>query len=133
MPPLTASPNLVEVLPHVKISAICSVRMPDSQSRLTEVDREAALDPIRRAVFTKLQALVSRRLKDDQLTNWRIAFDFSGKGSASRRADVINDINHDAAPHMSANMTQDARDFLDRLYAILRDAIETSGGKIRAV
>jgi len=96
-------------------------------------DREAALDPIRRSVFMKLQELVSRRLKDDQLTNWRIAFDFSGKGSASRRADVINDINYDAAPHMSANMTQDARDFLDKLYAILRDAIEGSGGKIKAV
>jgi hypothetical protein len=99
----------------------------------TDDEREAALDPIRQAVFTKLQELVSRRLKDDQLTNWRIAFDFSGKGSASRRADVINDINQDAAPHMSANMTQDARDFLDKLYAILRDAIEGSGGKIRAV
>jgi hypothetical protein len=96
-------------------------------------DREAALDPIRRAVFTKLQELVSRRLKDDQLTNWRIAFDFSGRGSASLRADVINDINQDAAPHMSANMTQDARDFLDKLYGILRDAIEGSGGEIKAV
>jgi hypothetical protein len=99
----------------------------------TDDEREAALDPIRRAVFTKLQELVSRRLKDDQLANWRIAFDFSGKGSASRRADVINDINHEAAPHMSANMTQDARDFLDKLYSILRDAIEISGGKIKAV
>lgn len=96
-------------------------------------DRESALDPIRRVVFVKLQELVTKRLKDDQLANWRIAFDFSGKGSTVLRADMINDINYDAAPHMSANMTQDARDFLDRLYDILRDGIETSGGKIRPV
>lgn len=84
-------------------------------------------------VFVKLQELVTKRLKDDQLANWRIAFDFSGKGSTVLRADMINDINHDAAPHMSANMTQDARDFLDRLYDILREGIETSGGKIKPV
>ena len=46
---------------------------------------------------------------------------------------MINDINHDAAPHMSANTTQDARDFLGRLYDIRRDGIETSGEKIKPV
>jgi hypothetical protein len=99
----------------------------------SDEEREAALDPIRQVVFSRLQHLVSRRLKDDQRANWRKAFDESGGGSASRRAGLINAINQDAAPHMSASMTQDARDFLDKLYIILKEAIEESGGKVRIV
>ncbi|WP_441237025.1 hypothetical protein [Bradyrhizobium sp. 930_D9_N1_4] len=96
-------------------------------------EREAALDPIRQLVFSKLHDLVSTRLRDDQLSRWREAYQFSGKGSASLRADLINDIHHEAAPHMSAAMTQDARDFLDKLYVILQDAIAESGGEIKSL
>lgn len=99
----------------------------------TDEEREAALDPIRQIVFSKLYDLVSTRLRDDQLAKWRQAYQFSGKGSASLRADLINDIHHDAAPHMSAAMTQDARDFLDKLYTILHDAIKDSGGAIKSL
>ena len=96
----------------------------------SEDEREAALDPIRQAVFSKLYEVVAMRLRDDQLAKWRAAYEFFGKGSASRRADLINDIHHEAAPHMSAAMTQDAREFLDKLYVILQQAIVESGGKI---
>jgi hypothetical protein len=96
-------------------------------------DREAALDPIRQVVFSKLYDLVSTRLRDDQLSKWREAYQFAGKGSASLRAGLINNIHHEAAPHMSAAMTQDARDFLDKLYLILQDAINESGGEIKSL
>ena len=99
----------------------------------SDEEREAALDPIRQIVFSKLHDLVSTRLRDDQLSKWREAYRFSGKGSASLRADLINDIHHEAAPHMSAAMTQDARDFLDKLYVILQDAISESGGEIKSL
>jgi len=99
----------------------------------SEEEREGALDPIRQAVFSKLYEVVTMRLRDGQLSKWRAAYEFSGKGSASRRADLINDIHHEAAPHMSAAMTQDARDFLDKLYVILQQAIVESGGKIRSI
>jgi hypothetical protein len=94
-------------------------------------EREAALDPIRQAVFSRLHDVVTTRLRDDQLSRWREAYEFAGKGSASRRAYLINDIHHEAAPHMSAAMTQDAREFLDKLYLILQEAILESGGDIR--
>ncbi|WP_257175339.1 MULTISPECIES: hypothetical protein [Bradyrhizobium] len=96
-------------------------------------EREAALDPIRQLVFAKLHDLVSTRLRDDQLSRWREAYQFSGKGSASFRADLINDIHHEAAPHMSAAMTQDARNFLNKLYVILQDAIAEAGGEIKSL
>jgi GTPase Era involved in 16S rRNA processing len=104
-----------------------------SISPSSEEEREAALDPIRQAVFAKLYEVVTMRLRDGQLSKWRAAYEFFGKGSAVRRADLINNIHHAAAPHMSAAMTQDARDFLDKLYVILQQAIIESGGKIRSL
>jgi len=98
-----------------------------------EVDREAALDRIRRAVFARLADLTKHRLRDDQVSSWRTAFDYTGVGSATRRARTIDDIHRAAAPNMTAAMSQDAREFLTKLYAILREAIEESGGKILPV
>ncbi len=96
-------------------------------------EREAALDRIRRAVFARVFVLTNRRLKDDQVAVWRIAYDHSGTGSAMRRARTIDDIHRNAAPHISAAMSQDARDFLSELYGILRAAIEEAGGIILPV
>ncbi|MGJ4908053.1 hypothetical protein [Bradyrhizobium sp. HKCCYLS2033] len=99
----------------------------------SEEEREAALDPIRQLVFSRLHDLVSVRLRDDQLSKWRQAYQFAGKGSAGHRAELINDIHHEAAPHMSAAMTEDAREFLDKLYLILQEAISESGGDIKSL
>ena len=46
---------------------------------------------------------------------------------------VIDDIHSTAAPHMSAAMGDDAREFLTNLYAILKDAIDEAGGKYRNI
>jgi energy-coupling factor transporter ATP-binding protein EcfA2 len=96
-------------------------------------EREAALDRIRQAVFTRLTELVTRRLKNEQVANWRVAYDYVGAGSAHRRSILVDEIHDSAAPHMSAAMSQDARDFLDSLYVILREAIDEAGGKIRPI
>lgn len=98
-----------------------------------EAEREAALDQIRRAVFAQLYELTKRRLKDDQVSVWRVAYDYTGSGSAKRRAQAIDDIHRTAAPNISAAMSQDARDFLTKLYVILRQAIEEAGGIILPV
>ncbi|MGY4156328.1 hypothetical protein ACVINW_002170 [Bradyrhizobium sp. USDA 4461] len=98
-----------------------------------EDEREAALDVIRRAVFARLYELTRRRLRDDQVATWRVAYDHSGTGSATRRAKTIDDIHGTAAPNISAAMSQDAREFLTRLYVILREAIEEAGGIVLPV
>jgi hypothetical protein len=95
-----------------------------------EGEHEAALDQIRRAVFARLYELTKRRLRDDQVAAWRVAYDHSGTGSAVRRAQTIDDIHRTAAPNISAAMSQDAREFLTKLYTILREAIEEAGGII---
>lgn len=103
---------------------------PQPQS---DEDREAALDKIRQAVQRRISQLSKHRLRDEQVASWRTAFDHSGLGSAARRARTIDTIHQAAAPSMSAAMNQDARDFLNKLYEILQEAIEESGGNIRSI
>lgn len=93
--------------------------------------REVALDKIRQSVFSRLSQLTRRRLKDEPIAEWRTAFDFSGTGSGMRRSLVIDGINEGAAPHLSAAMRDDAREFLSKLYGLLQEAIEEAGGKYR--
>jgi len=96
-------------------------------------EREAALDKIRQAVHKRISELTKRRLKEDQVASWRVAYDHSGSGSAMRRARTIDDIHLAAAPNISAAMSQDAREFLNKLYEILREAIGEAGGNILPV
>lgn len=93
-------------------------------------EREMALDRIRRTVFARLYQLTKTRLTDDQVSSWREAFDYSGPGSATRRAQTIETIHDVAAPRISAAMTPDARLFLSRLHEVLREAIREAGGQI---
>jgi len=95
-----------------------------------EDERELALDRIRRAVFGRLSDLTKRRLTDDQVANWRVAFDESGQGSAARRARTIEAIHENAAPRISAAMSSEARQFLNSLHEILHSAIQEAGGRI---
>ncbi len=108
---------------------------PAGWSRLPRDDeeREAALDQIRRAVFSRLYDLTKSRLTDEQVSSWREAYDFSGPGSAGRRSRMIETIHDHAAPRISAAMSSDARQFLEKLYEILRDAIVDAGGQILPV
>ena len=66
-------------------------------------EREAALDKIRQAVHKRISELTKRRLKDDQVASWRIAYDHSGSGSAMRRAKTIDDI-HWLRPRILARL-----------------------------
>ncbi len=96
-------------------------------------ERELALDRIRRTVFARLYVLTKTRLTDDQVANWRAAFDHSGPGSTMRRAQTIESIHDVAAPRISAAMTADARLFLSRLHEILHEAIKEAGGQIASI
>ncbi|WP_274423943.1 hypothetical protein [Chelativorans sp. YIM 93263] len=96
-------------------------------------EREIALDAIREAVFKELSRLTKSRLTDEQVANWRDAYDFSGPGSAGKRSRMIEEIHDHAAPRISAAMSPDARAFLDQLHDILRDAILEAGGQVLPV
>ena len=66
-----------------------------------DVERHAALSPIRQSVNTALHDLAEKRLADLHRIDWTAAYDYSGTGSTFRRADEIQSIYEEAAPVIS--------------------------------
>lgn len=97
-------------------------------------EEQLAIAGVRRAVSVTIHDLAMRRLIDEHLAEWRIAYDgaeYRGKGSAGRRARTIQAIYESAAPLPDAVMTTDAMAFLAEIRNIVIEAIETSGGRVQ--
>lgn len=97
----------------------------------TDEERTAALSRIRTAVFDALIQLVETRMAENHRPDWTKAFDHKGPRSSYRRAEEIDRIYEEAAPLMNAAMTTMAREFLHKLYSLVRDAVEKAGGKFQ--
>ncbi len=96
-----------------------------------DVERHAALSPIRQSVNTALHDLAEKRLADLHRINWTAAYDYSGTGSTFRRADEIQSIYEEAAPVISSAMSEPARAFLHALHKLVREAVTAAGGSFR--
>ena len=84
--------------------------------------RSAAVNRVRRVVESELHKLVESRLSDEHREDWRIAFNFSGVGSARRRALEIRRIYEESAPPLDVTPASSARKFLTpRGWRLLQD------------
>jgi hypothetical protein len=92
-------------------------------------ERMAALNPVRSAVFNALHELIKARLGDQHRSDWRTAYRYFGRGSASLRAGEIRRIYEDSAPPISSAMKPPARVFLAEVVDIVKKAVEKSGGR----
>ncbi len=111
-------------------------RWLDSPTQWTRVpqndeERNAALAGIRKSVFTALHDLAETRLAGAHRSDWRDAFDFSGRGSTYRRSEEIERIYEEAAPLLSSAMSEPARLFLHSLHQLVRVAVEDAGGQFQ--
>ena len=93
-------------------------------------EEQAAIDEIRRIVFTRVHALVKERLISTHLSDWQTAYGFSGTGSSFDRAHVMGNIYDSAAPSISSAMDAWMKDFFKQVTAIIEDAVEQSGGEV---
>ena len=92
-------------------------------------ERAAAVNRTRKAVYSALHELVKFRLADEHQEDWRVAFNYSGTGSASRRAHEIRRIYEECAPPLSVALTSAARNFLAQVTEIVRTAVVDAGGR----
>lgn len=96
-----------------------------------EDEVQDAIAPIRRAVFTDLHGLALERLIAKHLMDWRLAMDYKGRGSATRRAIDIRGICELAAPIPGTVNSEPALAFMRGVREIVRDAIQAHGGSMK--
>ena len=93
-------------------------------------EEQAAINKIRRIVFTRVHTLVTERLISAHLGDWQTAYGFSGTGSSFERAHVMGNIYDLAAPSISSAMDAWMREFFKQITTIIEDAVEQSGGEV---
>lgn len=94
-----------------------------------DVEQRAATRA-RQLVAAGLNTVVRRRLVEDPLEAWRLAFNDSGAGSATRRAVRLAEICAAGAPVPDAVMQLEAKKFLKEISAIVASAIVAVGGRL---
>ncbi|MHC1700109.1 MAG: GTPase domain-containing protein [Humidesulfovibrio sp.] len=95
-----------------------------------EHEEQLAIAQIKQEASEGILTLAKKRLAEDNLSNWRTAYDYRGGGSTVRRAEMIDHILGCAAPKLDATLNVSARGFLKGIRGIMVESIETVGGKI---
>lgn len=98
---------------------------------ISEEEAQASISAIRRDVYTMSHDVMLRRLISEYLTDWRIARDRSGKGSAHRRALDLKSIYELAAAVPGSVNSDPAISLLREVRAMVFDAVQRNGGELR--
>ena len=99
-----------------------------------EQEAEAAISQIRQGVSAALHEVAAKRIIEQHLGDWRIAYDspeYRGTGSTYRRAVLLRRIYEEAAPLPDTVMTKSSADFLTEIRRIVEDAIAAGCGVIQ--
>lgn len=99
-----------------------------TRTPIDDAEREAALNPVRAAVFAALHDLAKERLGERHRSDWQTAFSRSRRGSGLRRAGEIRRIYEESAPPISSAMKPLAREFLTEVINIVKRGVDKAGG-----
>lgn len=94
-------------------------------------ERQAAIDMIRKEVFTRLHGLSRRRLLEERLSGWVGAYEHRGEGSTRVRARDIVTLYEEAAPVPNEMPGPDANEFLFEIRELIAESVQASGGILR--
>ena len=96
-------------------------------------ESQVAIDEIRREVYGRIHKLAEDRLIIPHIRGWRTAFAFSGTGSSNQRAREMSRIYDAAAPSITSTNDEQAQEFMEQVFQIVKEAIEESGGSLQGV
>ena len=94
----------------------------------SEEEADAVLSAIRQRVYSRLHSLADQRLIKAHLSDWRDAFDHSGKGSTFERAQGIANIYDQGAPVPSTVVSPITANFIKEMRQLVHQAILEEGG-----
>lgn len=94
-------------------------------------ERQAAIDTIKKEVFTRLHDLARTRVLDEQLSSWVKAYEHRGTGSTRVRAKDMVTLYEEAAPVPNEMPGPDANKFLFEIRELIAESILSAGGQIR--
>ena len=94
--------------------------------------KDAAVSRVLSELRKRIEEYVSRRLREEHLSDWTVAYSRRGTGSARVRAKDIRSINEDVAPVPDEVPAPLASKLLDDFRKLFREAATAAGAEIIA-
>ena len=92
-----------------------------------------AIDRIAQEASSRLHEMAANRVMRDRVINWQEAYAHWGGGSAAKRSRDVESIYEAAAPIPGEIADPPTNEFLREIRILLRDAIESAGGKLEGL
>lgn len=124
--------DLIKLL-QIHVSHFLSVPLSWSPTTPPDdsTDRIDSIDAIKKEVFTRLHDLSKRRILEEQLREWVVAYEHRGMGSTRVRARDLATIYGNAAPILNEMPGSDSNKFLFELRELIADSVKTAGGQLK--
>ena len=94
-------------------------------------EKQQVFDLLANAISSRLLELAARRVRAERISDWRSAFNQSGRGSSYVRASIIGEqIYHRAAPVPDVTPSPDRNSFMHDVAAIVDEVCSDFGAKL---
>lgn len=94
--------------------------------------KDETIARILREFSKRIESYVARRLREEHLSQWRVAYERRGRGSGRTRTQDVRSISEDVAPVPDEVSAQLLAQLLDDLRGIFREAAEAAGARVLA-
>lgn len=96
-------------------------------------DKVQKIDEIKKKVSSQIQSYAITNIKSKMISEWQIAYDYSGRGSSFQRADKIDSIYYNVIPVPEDEMTDQVKTFVKDILSIIKSTIKECGGDFTSI
>jgi hypothetical protein len=116
-----------------QISNFLSTPVSWRPSNPSDEDKARKIDEIKKNVSSQIQSFAISHIKSKMISEWQIAYDFSGRGSSLQRADKIDSIYYKVIPIPEEEMTDQIKLFVSNILSIIKSEIKKCGGDFTSI
>ena len=116
-----------------QISSFLSSPVSWRPSNPSDEDKLRRIDEIKKKVSSQIQTYAIANIKSKMISEWQIAYDYSGRGSSFQRADKIDSIYDNIIPIPEEEMTDQVKIFVKDILLIIKSTVKEYGGDFTSI
>lgn len=116
-----------------QISNFLSTPVSWRPSNPTDEDKVRKIDEIKKKVSSRIQSYAINNIKSKMISEWQIAYNYSGRGSSVQRAGKIDSIYYNVIPIPEEEMTAQVKTFIRDILSIIKSTIKECDGDFTSI
>lgn len=116
-----------------QISIFLSSPVSWRPSNPSDEDKSRKIDEIKKKVSSQIQSYAIDIIKNKMISEWQIAYDYSGRGSSIQRANKIDSIYHSVIPILAKEKDERVKNFVKDMLSIIKSTVKECGGDFTSI